>query len=103
MGSIKCDDKIEHKQRDYSDKTPKFVRDVLYAMNDLTANDLRVSKATSILHSWNADKCNYCALVCPHAVIRPEIASAPDGYISKKTKPSISGINYSIQMAQIDC
>eukprot|EP01084_Bolivina_argentea_P298406 514209_1 len=104
--SIKCGDKIENKQRDYSEKTPKFVRDVLYAMNDLTANNLPVSKfiaggvvpkatsqfekraISSIIPLWNADKCtqcNYCALVCPHAVIRPfllnkqEIASAPDG------------------------
>ncbi len=119
MGS-KCSNKIENISRDYSEKTPQFVRDVLYAMNDMTAHDLAVSKFTAggvvpkatsqyekraisaIIPQWNADKCtqsNYCALVCPHAVIQPfllnkqEVLSASNGYISNKTKPSIFGTN----------
>eukprot|EP01084_Bolivina_argentea_P313794 543463_1 len=63
---------------------------------------------------WIADKCtqcNYCAITCPHAVIRPfllskeETKNAPAGYETRKAQGGgdFSGFNYSIQVAPMDC
>ena len=62
---------------------------------------------------WDAAKCiqcNRCALVCPHAVIRPyllseeEKQSAPDGF---ETAPAIGaaakGMHFSMQISALDC
>eukprot|EP01083_Nonionella_stella_P143712 447223_1 len=56
-------------------------------------------------------QCNYCALVCPHAVIRPflltknNVKQAPEGYLSRKAKggAEMAGLNYSIVVAPNDC
>ena len=61
-----------------------------------------------------ADKCaqcNYCAIVCHHAVIRPfllnkeEVKAAPNDYISRKAQGGVelSGLNFTIQVAPMDC
>eukprot|EP00484_Ammonia_sp_Unknown_P000272 CAMPEP_0197022220 /NCGR_PEP_ID=MMETSP1384-20130603/3125_1 /TAXON_ID=29189 /ORGANISM="Ammonia sp." /LENGTH=1795 /DNA_ID=CAMNT_0042450221 /DNA_START=521 /DNA_END=5908 /DNA_ORIENTATION=- len=63
---------------------------------------------------WIADKCtqcNYCAIVCPHAVIRPfllnkeEAKNAPKGYEYRKAQggSELGGLNFSIQVAPMDC
>eukprot|EP00485_Elphidium_margaritaceum_P008311 CAMPEP_0202688700 /NCGR_PEP_ID=MMETSP1385-20130828/4170_1 /ASSEMBLY_ACC=CAM_ASM_000861 /TAXON_ID=933848 /ORGANISM="Elphidium margaritaceum" /LENGTH=1808 /DNA_ID=CAMNT_0049343729 /DNA_START=509 /DNA_END=5935 /DNA_ORIENTATION=- len=63
---------------------------------------------------WLADKCtqcNYCSIVCPHAVIRPFLLSkeesklSPDGYLYRKAQGGgdLAGLNYSIQVAAMDC
>lgn len=63
---------------------------------------------------WIPDKCtqcNYCTIVCPHAVIRPflytkdELKSAPDGFEARKAQggAEMAGLNYSIQLATLDC
>ena len=63
---------------------------------------------------WIADKCtqcNYCAIVCPHAVIRPfllnkdEVKAAPSGYEVRKAQggSELSGLNFTIQVAPMDC
>eukprot|EP01059_Diplonema_ambulator_P020307 TRINITY_DN3404_c0_g1_i1.p1 TRINITY_DN3404_c0_g1~~TRINITY_DN3404_c0_g1_i1.p1 ORF type:complete len:1855 (+),score=788.42 TRINITY_DN3404_c0_g1_i1:131-5695(+) len=63
---------------------------------------------------WEADKCtqcNYCAIVCPHAVIRPflltkqEAKDAPEGFESRKAQggAELGGFNYTIQVSSMDC
>ena len=60
---------------------------------------------------WIKDKCtqcNYCAIVCPHAVIRPfllnkeEAKAAPDGYETVKAQggTEFGGLNFSIKWHQ---
>ncbi|XP_064607290.1 pyruvate:ferredoxin oxidoreductase-like [Liolophura sinensis] len=56
-------------------------------------------------------QCNYCAIVCPHAVVRPflldknEAKSAPPGFEARKAKggAEVSGFNYTIQISPMDC
>ena len=62
---------------------------------------------------WNPDnciQCNQCAFACPHAVIRPflateeEMAKAPKGV--KTLKPvgkGLEGLTYSLQISALDC
>jgi sulfite reductase alpha subunit-like flavoprotein/Pyruvate/2-oxoacid:ferredoxin oxidoreductase gamma subunit/ferredoxin len=63
---------------------------------------------------WLADnctQCNYCAIVCPHAVIRPFLfdkegqTNKPDGMVMKKAQggAELSGMHYSINLATMDC
>lgn len=63
---------------------------------------------------WKPDKCtqcNYCNIVCPHAVIRPflftkdELKTAPAGFESRRAQggAEVAGLNYSIQLATLDC
>ncbi|MCP4200247.1 MAG: pyruvate:ferredoxin (flavodoxin) oxidoreductase [Proteobacteria bacterium] len=58
----------------------------------------------------NCIQCNQCALVCPHAAVRPflhtedELEGAPEGFVAvpalgKKLKPHL----YSLQVSQNDC
>lgn len=60
---------------------------------------------------WNSEKCigcNQCAYVCPHAAIRPilttdeELANAPEGFKSKKTR-AIKDYNFTIAVSTMDC
>ena len=63
---------------------------------------------------WKPDactQCNYCAIVCPHAVIRPfllektETKAAPPGFEFRKAKggAEVASFNYSIQVSPYDC
>lgn len=63
---------------------------------------------------WKPDactQCNYCAIVCPHAVIRPfmldkvEMKAAPPGFEARKAKggSEVGGYNYTIQISPFDC
>ena len=63
---------------------------------------------------WKPDactQCNYCAIVCPHAVIRPflldktEQKQAPDGFEARRAKggSEVAGYNYTIQVSPFDC
>ncbi len=62
---------------------------------------------------WDASKCiqcNKCALVCPHAVIRPyllndeEKANAPEGFETIPANgPSAKGLHFTMQVSAYDC
>jgi len=58
----------------------------------------------------NCIQCNQCAMVCPHAAIRPvlltdeENAAAPEGYKSKSAQgKDLKGYHFSIQVNTLDC
>ena len=59
----------------------------------------------------NFGQCNYCAFVCPHAVIRPfimdsdEKGQAPtDTYNTKRAKGAeLAGLEFRIQISPLDC
>ena len=63
--------------------------------------------------AWDAKKCiqcNKCALVCPHAVIRPyllndeEKANAPEGFVTAPANgPAAKGLHFSMQISAYDC
>ena len=56
-------------------------------------------------------QCNYCAVSCPHAVIRPflmsqsEVDQAPPTFDSRKAKggTEVAGLNFRIQVSPYDC
>ena len=56
-------------------------------------------------------QCNYCAIVCPHGVVRPFLfdregqAGKPDGMVMKKAQggAELAGLSYSINLATMDC
>merc|ERR1719506_3133527 len=63
---------------------------------------------------WVADnctQCNYCAIVCPHGVVRPFLfdregqANKPNGMVLKKAQggAEVAGLSYSINLATMDC
>ncbi|MGN0518724.1 MAG: pyruvate:ferredoxin (flavodoxin) oxidoreductase [Acutalibacteraceae bacterium] len=60
---------------------------------------------------WNPDnciQCNFCSMVCPHAVIRPvamtadELAAAPEGTKSKKMT-GLADLNFAMTVSTLDC
>ena len=62
--------------------------------------------------AWNAEKCiqcNRCALVCPHAVIRPlllsdaEAAAAPAGFDSIPANGAAKGLRFAMAVSDFDC
>ena len=62
---------------------------------------------------WDIDnciQCNQCAMVCPHAAIRPvlltdeELAAAPHGFEAKKAVgKELKGYHFRIQVNTLDC
>ena len=61
---------------------------------------------------WDASKCiqcNRCALVCPHAVIRPyllnddEKANAPESYKTIPATGAAKGLHFTMQISTYDC
>jgi pyruvate-ferredoxin/flavodoxin oxidoreductase len=58
----------------------------------------------------NCIQCNQCAMVCPHAAIRPvlltdeELAEAPEGFDTKKALgKDLKGYHFRIQVNTLDC
>ncbi len=61
---------------------------------------------------WIPEKClmcNQCALVCPHAAIRPfllnaeEEANKPEGFVTKPAGKGFEGLTYRMQVSPLDC
>jgi pyruvate-ferredoxin/flavodoxin oxidoreductase len=114
-----------------SENAPKYVKDVLAKMMVFEGDDLPVSafnpdgtfptattqweKRNIALEvpSWDPSiciQCNKCALVCPHAAIRPKVyesghlEDAPQSFKSIDYKASdFRGMKYSLQVAPEDC
>ena len=58
----------------------------------------------------NCIMCNQCSFVCPHACIRPflateeTLADAPDTYVTKDARgKDIAGLKYRMQLSPLDC
>ncbi|VEN73752.1 Pyruvate synthase [Candidatus Desulfarcum epimagneticum] len=58
----------------------------------------------------NCVQCNQCAMVCPHAAIRPVLASrdelknAPSGFETQKAKgKGLSDLHFRVQVSALDC
>ena len=112
---------------------PEFVRNVCDPVNAVKGYDLPVSAfngyedgtlpagtaawekrgIANFVPEWdpeNCIQCNQCAFACPHAVVRPflateeEMANAPEGTV---VLPAIGkgfeGLKYSIQISTLDC
>ena len=113
---------------------PDFIKNIVEVMNRQEGDSLPVSAFAGIedgsfepgtaayekrsigvnIPEWQADKCiqcNQCAYVCPHAVIRPFLASeeelknAPASYVSKKASggKNFEGHNFTIGVSIQDC
>ena len=113
--------------------SPWYVRTVMAAVNAQKGDSLPVSAfadgadgsvpmATSKYEkrgfaahvaSWipeNCIGCNVCAVMCPHAAIRPflldeeEVKNAPEGYVTNQAKgKGFEGLRYRMQVDPLDC
>ncbi len=62
---------------------------------------------------WNPDnciQCNFCSFVCPHAAIRPvlateeELSAAPDGFTTVPARgKGLEGLRFRVQVSPLDC
>ena len=112
---------------------PEFIKNILRPMAAVEGNGLPVSafngredghfpagtaayekRCIAVdVPEWQIDnciQCNQCALVCPHAAIRPfllteeEAANAPQGFETKKAVgKGLEGLQYRIQVSAMDC
>ncbi|MDR2912399.1 MAG: pyruvate:ferredoxin (flavodoxin) oxidoreductase [Alistipes sp.] len=113
-------------------KKPDFVKNVVEPVNNLKGDDLPVSafagredgtwdNGTAAYEKrgiavdvpqWNPDnciQCNQCSYVCPHAAIRPflateaEVANAPEGTAFKQGLAETKDYKFRIQVSPLDC
>ena len=113
---------------------PEFVRNIADPINAVKGYDLPVSAfvghedgtlpsgtaqyekrgTANFVPVWNPEnciQCNQCSFACPHAVIRPflataeEMANAPEGTKTLNPVPSkgFEGLKYSLQISTLDC
>jgi pyruvate-ferredoxin/flavodoxin oxidoreductase len=110
---------------------PAFVRDVMRPILAQQGDKLPVSAFTAdgifptdtskyekrgvaiAVPEWvmeNCIQCNQCAMVCPHAAIRPilateeELANAPQGFTAKKALgKDLKGYQFRVQVDTLDC
>jgi pyruvate-ferredoxin/flavodoxin oxidoreductase len=115
------------------DETPAFISDVVYPINAQNGDSLPVStfagredgtfpqgtaayekRGTAVkVPEWiigNCIQCNQCSYVCPHAVVRPflatadELKAAPEKYETKKAiGKGLENYQYRIQVSVLDC
>ena len=125
--------KIEVKKDTKDDHLPAFIKNIVMPMTAQKGDDLPVSafigyedgtfpagttayeKRGIAVHvpEWipaNCIQCNQCALVCPHAAIRPyllnadELAKAPKGTETIKAQgKEFDGLQFRIQVSALDC
>lgn len=109
---------------------PEFIEKVMIPMSNFDGDTLPVSVFTPggyfpsgttkyekrgialEIPEWDASKCtqcNQCAMVCPHAVIRPfvlspeEAKAAPASFETVKSTAGPAGLKYRIQVSPFDC
>jgi len=110
---------------------PDFVKNVMRPMLRMEGDKLPVSAFTPAgifptgttkyekrgvainVPEWQIDhciQCNQCAMVCPHAAIRPvlvteeELRNAPEGFVAKKAVgKGVEGLLFRIQVYPEDC
>ena len=112
---------------------PDFIKNILRPMTAQEGNNLPVSAFNGIedgtfphgtaayekrgiavnVPEWileNCIQCNQCAFICPHACIRPvlateeELANAPEGFNTKKAMgKGFEGLQYRMQLSPMDC
>jgi len=58
----------------------------------------------------NCIQCNFCSFVCPHAAIRPalateeELAGAPEGFVTVPARgKGLEGLRFRVQVSVLDC
>ncbi len=117
---------------EYPDENvPEFVKNIMRPMIAQTGDQLPVSalpadgifptattqyekRGVAInIPEWipaNCIECNQCSFVCPHAAIRPALASgdelkkAPGDFVTIEAKGNeLAGLNYRIQVSPLDC
>ena len=116
-----------------AENVPDVVRNILQPINRQKGDDLPVSAFKGYedgridmgltayekrgialtIPAWDAGKCiqcNRCALVCPHAVIRPyllseeEKANAPEGFATVPANGAAAkGMHFAMQISALDC
>ena len=110
---------------------PDFVKNVMCPMTSMQGDKLPVGAFTPggifptgttkyekrgvaiNVPEWQMDnciQCNQCAMVCPHAAIRPvlvtddELNKAPEGFVAKKAVgKGVEGLSFRIQVYPEDC
>ncbi|MDO4553255.1 MAG: pyruvate:ferredoxin (flavodoxin) oxidoreductase, partial [Bacillota bacterium] len=112
---------------------PEFIEEILIPMNRQEGDSLPVSafadradghfpsgtaayekRGVAVqVPQWipeNCIQCNQCSFVCPHATIRPvlataeEQAAAPAGFVTKKAAgKGLEGLEYRMQVSPLDC
>jgi len=114
------------------DDTPDFIKNIMDPINALKGDEVPVSAfigredgtlpsgtaqyekrgVATTVPKWineNCIQCNQCAYVCPHACIRPflatdeEVSAAPEGMVFEKGKAQLKEWNFRIQVSTLDC
>ncbi len=118
----------------HNDNDPEFINKVMRPMVAQCGNDLPVSAfkdiidgtfpagttayekrgVATVVPEWNPAnciQCNQCALICPHAAIRPvvmtdeELKNAPASMkaIDMKVPKELAGMHFRMQVSALDC
>lgn len=126
-----ADTTVEHEVETHREDMKKFVKDILHPTSIQKGDSLPVSTFVDYVNGelpqgssafekrgiavdvpmWipeNCIQCNFCAYVCPHAVIRPivvndaEIAGAPSAIKTTDIK-QLPGLKVSMAISALDC